>query len=254
MSTSLRLALLGSPEALAHSAPSDLRPRLFPLDAGEPPPRAEVERAGVDAAVVLCDDGPDFGPFSGMDVPALAWCAGARRPILGPDDRWVSATGVEGAWRQLPLPVEDARFAAGPPMTSAAARPYWLGPPSERRSAYMDRYRPSPPPLSGSDGDIAVNLRDAPPAELERRAAAALAQGHLLISETLDPGRGLEPGLDYLEARELDEVLVAVDTVVARPQAFEHIRVRGRAKAAGFRASELIGRAASALLIELRRT
>jgi hypothetical protein len=157
----------------------------------------------------------------------------------------VSASGAENAWRHLPLPVADAVYRV------AGARHFWLGEPSERRAELLSDH----PALAAiaADGDIAVNLNDAQPARVEHRALAALAAGRLLVSETLTPGRGLEPGLDYLEVRAPDELFTAVQTVARRPLAFERMRLRGRAKAAAFEATTLMGRAATDLLLELGR-
>lgn len=162
-------------------------------------------------AVVLCVDGAEF---ESLPVPAIAWCAEGGRPRLGPDDRWVSASGAAGAWRHLPLPVADSLYEAG-------------------------------------DGSVAVIQHDAEPWRVEHRGLAALAAGRLVVSETL--GRGLEPGIDYLEVRAPEELHTAAQTVSRRPLAFERMRLRGRAKAEAFRASALMGRAAVDLLLELGR-
>jgi hypothetical protein len=208
------------------------------------PPEASIEISGV--TVVLCADADDFEPFADRAAPAIAWCADGGRPRLGPRDRWISANGAAGAWRHLPLPVADDRFAPG---SAGAGRPYWLGEPSERRAELISAY----PALDavGTEGDVAVNLNDADPARVEHRAFEALAAGRLLVSETLSPGRGLEPGLDYLEVRAPDELYTAVQTVSRLPLAFERMRLRGRAKAEWVRASDLMARAAGDLLLEL---
>jgi hypothetical protein len=200
-----------------------------------------ADAAGGDVLIAICADPAAFEPFADGPVPAIAWCAAGGRPRLGPRDRWVSAAWAPGAWRHLPLPVDDARFAA------AGGGVHWLGDPSERRSEYLARY---PAPEGGAP--VAINLRDADPVRLEHRAAAALAAGLVLVSEPLERRRGLEPGLDHVEAEELDDVFAAVEAARRRPQAFERMRLRGRAKAEAFRASTLTERVATDLLLELR--
>ena len=71
------------------------------------------------------------------------------------------------------------------------------------------------------------------------------------MSETLESPHGLEPGLDYVEVDGLDALFVAVESVTRRPNAFERMRLRGRAKAEDYRASTLMERAAGDLLLEL---
>ena len=219
-------------------------PRLAVLGSSEEPlarGAASPGAAGADVVIAICADETAFEPLADGPVPAIAWCAAGARPRLGPRDRWVSALSAPGAWRHLPLPVADDHFRE----RDGGVR--WLGEPSERRAEYLARY---PAPDGGAP--VAVNLRDAEPARLEHRAAAALAAGLVLVSEPLERRRGLEPGLDYVEAEELDDLFAAVEAATRRPQAFERMRLRGRAKAESFRASTLTERAAADLLLELR--
>ena len=140
------------------------------------------------------------------------------------------------------------------PVTELPARAAWLGPASARRSSYLSWFQHTVPPAEdGSDALVAVNLHDESPA-FDPRVVRALAAGRLLISETLVPSRGLEPGIDYLEARDLDDLFLAVESAVQDPHAFRRVRLRGRRKAELFRASRVIGRLVGDLLRELPRT
>ena len=98
---------------------------------------------------------------------------------------------------------------------------------------------------------MALNLHENGAPAFEHRAAVALAAGCVLVSETLTPAHGLEPGLDYLEGRTLDDLYLGVENAASAPAAFRRMRLRGRAKAERFRASTLLERVARDLLLEL---
>ena len=89
------------------------------------------------------------------------------------------------------------------------------------------------------------------PRQLEQHVGIALAGGQLLVSERLRPSRGLEPGIDYLEIRDLQEIRSAVDNAVRAPEAFLRVRLRGRRKAELFRSSRVVARLVGDLLLEL---
>ena len=57
--------------------------------------------------------------------------------------------------------------------------------------------------------------------------------------EPLSPTHGLEPGIDYLEFAEPDELLCMLRTVSRHPEAYRRVRVRGRRKAEQYRASRV---------------
>ena len=106
---------------------------------------------------------------------------------------------------------------------------------------------------AGPDGRtaIAVNFADESGPPTTHRALVALAGGQLLVSERLRPSRGLEPGIDYLEIRDLQEIRSAVDNAVRAPEAFLRVRLRGRRKAELFRSSRVVARLVGDLLLEL---
>jgi hypothetical protein len=84
---------------------------------------------------------------------------------------------------------------------------------------------------------VAVNLHNEPYPSFENRVCLHLAAGHLVISETLDPTHGLEPGIDYLEVGRPDELLRIARTLARFPNAYHRVRIRGRHKAEHYRAS-----------------
>jgi hypothetical protein len=90
--------------------------------------------------------------------------------------------------------------------------------------------------------DVGVNLHNEPYPSFENRVCLHLAAGHLLVTEPLSPTHGLEPGIDFLEARSAEHLAAIVETVRREPGAFEDIRVRGRMKAELYRASSVYPR------------
>jgi hypothetical protein len=209
---------------------------------------------------VDADDAPDIvlvfgdGAVADLPAPAIVWLPDARtRPPadLRPGDRVIApAPGVAGAWRTMPLPVADELFA------SASERPgtgraLWLGPDCERRRSYLELFEHSVEFVdSPASATVAVNLHDGGEPAFEPRVARALAAGLALVSEPLEPSFGLEPGLDYIEARDMTDVFVAVENAATAPEAYATVARRGRWKAEWFRSSRVVERLMCDLRIE----
>jgi hypothetical protein len=193
----------------------------------------------------------------GLPAPAIVFLLdGDELPAgLRPEDRIVApAPGVQGAWRTMPLPVADALFApaAG---EAGTGRAVWLTPDCPRRRSYRERFPHSIEFVDSPGGaTVAVNLHDTDRAAFEPRAARALAAGQLLVSEALEPSFGLEPGIDYLEARDLTDLFVMAENAARAPGAYAAIRARGRRKAEWFRSSRVVERLAQDLRLENART
>ena len=154
---------------------------------------------------------------------APAWAGAASRPGQVEPRRTVTSSpdASPGSWRSVALPVADELFSN------------------------------SQAPALGGAAAIAVNFEDEGGPASMHDAVVALAQGKLLVSEPLVPSRGLEPGIDYVEARHLDEVRVAVENATRAPEAFLRTRLRGRRKAELFRSSRVVARLVGDLLLEL---
>jgi hypothetical protein len=241
------MALTGEPDVLARCAPGAEFPGLALelVAAGERPPE------DTELVVAFATPGLALEPLLAPAAPpVLLWLDRPPPLDLRSQDRLISAVcGVEHAWRTLPLPVADARFAPLP-LAPLARRSAWLGPAGERRRAYLDRHGGTQERWSGT-AEIVMNLPEGESAGVTHDIAAALATGCLLVSETLTPSHGLEPGVDYLEARDPDDVYIAVENALRRPQAFRRIQLAGRRKAERFRASTLLTRVAHDLRREL---
>jgi hypothetical protein len=219
------IALLGPPTLLDLCAPSDAD-GLTVERVDEPP----TDGASADALVAFEPSEDQWAKLDEVRLPTLiwwrdeppAWADTRRRSGSGEPRRTVvgSPNAPTGSWRSVPLPVADALFSDWPAQAPAA-------------------------------GAAAVNFQDEGGPATPHPALVALARGQLLVSEPLQPSRGLEPGIDYMEARDLDEVRAAVDNAARAPAAFLRMRLRGRRKAELFRSSSVIARLVGDLLLEL---
>jgi hypothetical protein len=157
-------------------------------------------------------------------------------------------------WRSLPLPVADRFYA---PVRPVAGRPRMLfvGRSTPHRERLLTRVKHEFDLMhiafgvAGDDlaavmatHDVAINLHNEPYPSFENRVCLHLAAGHLVISETLIPTHGLEPGIDYLEVGSAPALLRLARELVRFPNAHERVRVRGRRKAEDYRASRVFPR------------
>ena len=235
--------MVGEPELVAGCVPSGPGIERVPLDGGGEPP---------DLVLAL---GARSRPE--VDAPVVMWLLDGERAApdgLRDEDRLVaSSPGAPDVWRILPLPVADELFHAPGAEDEVAGRALWLTPDGPRRRDYLERFDHSAelvdPP---GEATVAINLHDEEgAARFEHRAACALAAGRLLVSETLEPAFGLEPGIDYLEARDLTDLYVSVENAARLPDAYASVRLRGRRKAEWFRASSVAARLARDLRMGL---
>lgn len=247
-----RAVLLGSPALVEGCAPEPTPGFDVVRLAGEPDDAA-LAAAAADAIVAFAPSPAARDLIARCELPAAIWWPD-EAPVTTPRPEQrtvVAAAAREGVWRSAPLPVADSLYTEDEP--AALDRAAWLGPPTARRAEYLSHFADGVRPAEDDPAaGIAVNIHDGRPA-CEHRALVALAQGRLLVSETLAPSRGLEPGIDYLEARDLDDVFLMVENAVRTPEAFRRVRVRGRRKAELFRASRVVPRIVGDLLLELGR-
>jgi hypothetical protein len=154
------------------------------------------------------------------------------------------------AWRCMPLPVADRFYR---PVTRARRPPrvVFIGYSTMHREQFLislkhefDIGHYAHGLMGGAldqvlaDADVGINLHGHPsPPSFENRVLLHLAAGHLVLSERLDPTFGLEPGIDYVEIEGADDLSLRVHQLHLQPDAYDRVRVRGRAKAEQFRAS-----------------
>ena len=111
----------------------------------------------------------------------------------------------------------DRRFAAGEPKLPSARL---AGTPTSRRASYLDWVEHTQDPAAdGTEALVAVNLHDGEsrPSTTARRRARRRTPAR---QRDARPARGLKPGIDYLAARDLDDLYLAVESAVQHPQAF----------------------------------
>lgn len=226
------VTLFGPSSLLDRCAPSDAE-ELTVTVAGGVSALAEHATRRTDALVAFEPSEADLAEIVAAALPTIVWWqdtppAWTKRAIGANGDLLRTVTGAAeaspGSWRSVALPVADRLF------VDVSAH------------------------TAGPDGRtaIAVNFEDESGPATTHRALVALAGGQLLVSEPLRPLRGLEPGIDYLELSDLEEIRSAVDNAVRAPEAFLRIRLRGRRKAELFRSSRVLGRLVDDLLLERR--
>ena len=181
-------------------------------------------------------------------------------------DPYVASTADRHArvWRSLPLPVDDRLYAPVRPSASPP-RTLFIGYSTEHRERFLINAKHSYDVLHYAHGlhgeelrgvfsrtDVALNLHGEPYPSFENRVLLHLAAGHLVITEPLDPTHGLEAGIDVLEIRRPDELMTLLYQLHRRPDTFERVRHRGRAKADDYRASRMWPRVVGDLLADVR--
>lgn len=157
-------------------------------------------------------------------------------------------------WRALPLPVSDEVFSAELP-TFDDVRSLFVGRTTPHREKWLlpakhlyDLMHVEHGVFGTDLADlarrflIAINLHNEPYPSFENRVPLHLAVGNLVITETLSPTNGLDPGLDFIEASDADDLVSYLGLIDDDPERFESIRVRGHLKAEAFRASRVYAR------------
>jgi hypothetical protein len=174
-----------------------------------------------------------------------------------------TAETVLPIWRSIPLPVADRYYR---PVVALPNKPrvVFIGRSTEHRERLLTPAKHAYDVLHlafGVDADelervlstthIGINVHNEPYPSFENRVALHMAAAHLVISEPLSPLHGLEPGLDYVEASTPHAILYAIEALRRFPGVYHRVRVRGRAKAEGFRASRVYPRLIRDLLTDI---
>ena len=207
--------------------------------------------------------------ITGFDPPDLdERLAAQRRADYTGFDRVVCADPLAAAgdspfWRSRPLPVADALFAPVGP-ARADARILFVGRSTEHREQWLMMPKHEFELLHYANGlngdrlldvfaaaDVALNVHPEPFPRFNPGIVRHLAAGHLVISEPLAPYHGLEPGIDFIEVAAKHEVGTVLHQLARRPDTYQRVRLRGRAKAELFRASVVWPRMVGDLLREL---
>jgi hypothetical protein len=251
---------------------------------------AAVESFAPDVVVVFRPETIPAGFFAGLHVPTLGFLTeplprGDGKPhpdlewrlrdtrlidrsnfdrIVSFDPLFVEAADpLAPVWRSVPLPVDDRFFA---PVRASAVPPrvVFVGRSTEHRERYLVDVKHNFDVLHIAHGifgdqlldllresDVAINLHNEPYPSFENRVSLHLAAANLVVSEPLSPTHGLEPGIDYIEARHAGELLRTIGQIHLYPDLFRRVRIRGRRKAEAFRASRVYPRLVHDLLLDL---
>jgi hypothetical protein len=163
-----------------------------------------------------------------------------------------TADAILPVWRALPIPVADRFYRSASDRADGAPKLAFVGRSTPHRESFLRHPKHELDILHVAFGlhgdeldtlmrdvDVAINLHNEPYPSFENRVCLHLAAGHLVVSETLSPTHGLEPGIDYLEFSRPDELLSMLRTVARHPEAYRRVRVRGQRKAEQYRASRV---------------
>jgi hypothetical protein len=208
------------------------------------------------------------------EMPAPAVPAGdgelSRTDVTGFDrlvsfDALVADAGgaTSPVWRSIPLPVDDRMYA---PVRAAHRPPHalFLGSSSEHRESFLIHAKHEYDLLHYAHGlwgdalrevlgrtDVGINVHTDREPSFENRVLLHLAAGHLLLSEPLSPLHGLEAEIEFIPIMRPDELLSALEELQRRPDLYNRVRLRGRAKAEDYRASRVWPRVLGDLLDDL---
>lgn len=275
--------------AAVHDRTAALRP-VF-LDTGELRGPGELRRAlgsvapGVvvvlepDAAVVQAVDGlraVTLGVLTQAFPQPSEWHAGEGTAYdwldPGAFDRLVACDPLLGdalaerlpVWRSRPLPVDDRLYAPVPAAARRPPRAVFIGAstPERERTLVDSKHRFDLVHYAhGLHGerlrdvlrtvDVGVNAHADGAGRFAHRALVHLAAGQLLLSQPLDPLHGLEPEIDFVEFSRSDELVTLLGQLARRPDMYERVRLRGRAKAEEHRASRVWARVVDDLLADV---
>ncbi len=162
-----------------------------------------------------------------------------------------TADRILPVWRSLPLPVADRLF-LGTHVRGDPPRMLFVGRSTEHREHFLGPAKHEHDIIHIAHGvtddrlleylrevDVGLNLHNEPYLSFENRVSVCCAAGLIVVTEPLSPTHGFEPGIDYLEVRSFQDLLVALFEVRRNVRAFRRVRVRGRAKAERLRASRV---------------
>lgn len=165
-----------------------------------------------------------------------------------------TASDVLAVWRSLPIPVADELFMD----VRERGRPpalLFVGRSTEHREQLLASVKGRHRIVHIGHGlfgerlqrflrsaDVQLNLHNNPYPSFENRVCIALAAGHLMLSEQLSPRHELEPGRDYLEFEDGEQLARLIGELRSDPDAYLDVQRAGREKAEGFRASRVFPR------------
>lgn len=174
-----------------------------------------------------------------------------------------TALGAARFWRAIPPPISDELFAAVRPL-HGRPRTMTIGRSTEYRERMLlpaKHHHDVLQVISGVGGerlaallgeyDVGVYVPTEYRGGFGAQVGMHLAAGQLLLAHALEPAHGLERDLDYLYFESPGELVWALDRLARFPEMYQRLRVRGRMKAEGYRASRLFDRVVHDLLLDV---
>jgi hypothetical protein len=250
----------------------------FRSAAAPEPMLARLQELDPDVVLVFRPEIVPNGAFDGLRARTIGYLteplprsAGDTHPDLQARLRWLkdvdpdnfdrivsfdpliaeTAGGVLPVWRSLPIPVADSLY-ADVRERARPARLLFVGRSTEHREQLLEPVKTGYPIVHIGHGlhgqrlirfmdraDVQLNLHNNPYPSFENRVCIALAAGHLVISERLSPRHELEPGRDYLEFEDAEQLAGYVGELERDPDAYLGVQRAGRDQAERFRASRV---------------
>ena len=269
----MRVAFLGPAATAAahalHLPAGGVHPRFVDVrpGAGADIVRAALADFGPHVVVALAPEGMPPGALAGVRAATLAVAGAAdAEPDAHSFDRVLRTPGPGGAagWRSRPLPIDDALY-AGVRRSRRPPRALCVGRSTEHREWVLSPANHEHDVVHYAHGltgaaftrvlaatDIGVALHPGRVHGFPSQALLHLAAGQLLLAERLAPACGLEPGIDFLEVESRERLVTLLHQLRLHPDAYDRVRVRGRLKAEGHRASLVWPRLVADLLADIR--
>jgi hypothetical protein len=185
--------------------------------------------------------------------------------VIGVDPfGWDAAAELLPMWRCMPLPVDDRLFRRPTP-SRRPPRVVFIGYSTMHREQSLVALkhefdlRHYAHALMGEDLRRVLEGADAGIAlhgerwvySFPQLTLLHLAAGHLVFTETLDPGYGVEPGLDVIQVSDRFELDLRIHQLHQMPDMYDRVRIRGHHTSRQHAASKVWPRVIGDLLDDL---
>ena len=274
----LRVAYLGDPQWLRTSCPplrnGDARSIRIPLAGGADHDRALADVARFAPQISVVFDAQRVAPEvlrrlpgASMGILVDAIDAPGTAATIGAVDRAVSFVAEDdapgGLWRAIPPPVADELFGDVRPLHGRPAamaigratehREWMLLPAKHAHDLFHAVHGLGGDALAEvlREYDVGVYTPPEPEGAVGAQAGIHLAAGQLLLADRLEPRHGLEAGIDFVRFDGPTGLVWTLDRIAQYPEMYQRVRVRGRMKAEGFRASAVFTRVLQDLLADI---
>ena len=197
-----------------------------------------------------------FQDFAAADLTGLLDRVVVFSPaIIGAVEQYLDV------WQVVPLPVADFEFKRPIEIPlHGELRGFFQGRVTRHRATFLDHLKHRRDWLIVDHGSIAgqeafpiaLNLHNERYLNFENRVLRNLAQGHLAMSERLQPTFGMQPGTEYLEFEEPGQMLELLEFIEMDREYAREVQLRGHHYVQRHRASRVWARVLSDLAMEAR--